>query len=276
MANLRAGIWERMTSAVIACQAATCLSSAFRTRASKSTSPARAIGSEIRVSLLRMADWIDRAESAGWAERSLFTGDTSPWGARTWRHCHGVRVATARMNASTSAVCGPNRCDALSLACWIRPSSPCEAGATPVIFRRNGSNRLDFKQVRLARTPHRNPSHDHHPVAGLDHAGLEGRLGGVRDHLVGVAAGADQERHDPRIQRSPAQHLHVGARGDDRHRRPGLAAPEGGGPRFREGDDDPGVELGSRGRRGVGDRAPDLTGLAPDLAGALEGLVLLG
>src|SRR5712692_9203714 len=197
MANFRAGIWERMTTAVIACQAATCFSSPFRASASNRTSPARAIGSEIRVSLLRMAAWIDRAESVGCPDRSRLTEITSRWVARTWRHCHGVRFATARMNASTSAVCGPNRCDALSLACWIRPRSPCEAGATPLIFRRAGSNRLDFKEVRLAGTADRHPGHDHYPVAGPDHAGLEGRLGGVRDHLVGVAAGAHLERHDP-------------------------------------------------------------------------------
>ncbi len=48
----------------MACQAATCLSSLFFARVSNSTSPARAIGSEILVSLVRMALLADRGHEA--------------------------------------------------------------------------------------------------------------------------------------------------------------------------------------------------------------------
>ena len=71
-----------MTRAVIACQAATCFSSLLLTRVSKSTSPALAIGSEIRVSLLRIAAWMDRAESGG-LPPSLVTDPTRRRTART-------------------------------------------------------------------------------------------------------------------------------------------------------------------------------------------------
>src|SRR2546423_8155016 len=90
-----------MTRAVIACQAATCFSSLLLTRVSKSTSPALAIGSEIRVSLLRIAAWMDRAESGG-PPPSLVTDPTRRRTARTWRHRHGVSWAAATMKTSTS------------------------------------------------------------------------------------------------------------------------------------------------------------------------------
>ena len=80
-----------------------------------------------------VAAWIERAESDDPAP-SLLIDATSRLPARTWRHCHGVSWAAATMKASTSAVCGPKRCEASSLALWMRPSRPWEAGATGVIF----------------------------------------------------------------------------------------------------------------------------------------------
>src|SRR5207253_3705413 len=114
-----------------ACHAETCFSSVRLTSVSNRTSPALAIGSEIRRSLLRIADWIERADSDDPA-LSLLIDATRRLVASTSRHCQGVSWAVAAMKASTSAVCGPKRCEASSLALWMRPSRPCEAGATPL------------------------------------------------------------------------------------------------------------------------------------------------
>jgi hypothetical protein len=105
-----------MTSADIACQAATCFSSLFFASESKSTSPALDMGSDMRPSLLRIAVWIERADSPAWPVPSLVTEATSRRAASTCLHCQGVSSATALMNASTSAVFGPKRREASSLA----------------------------------------------------------------------------------------------------------------------------------------------------------------
>src|SRR2546430_6272750 len=99
-----------MTSAVIACHAETCFSSLRLTSVSNRTSPALAIGSEIRRSLLLIEAWIERAESDD-PSPSLLIDATSRLVASTWRHCHGVSWAAAtidrkstRLNSSHSQI----------------------------------------------------------------------------------------------------------------------------------------------------------------------------
>src|SRR5260370_39527413 len=97
-----------MTRGVIGCHAQTCCSSLLFASVSNRTSPARAIGSEIVLSLLVMAAWIERVESDEPAP-SLLTEGTRRRAARTLRHCQGGSWEAATMNASTSAVCGRER-----------------------------------------------------------------------------------------------------------------------------------------------------------------------
>src|SRR5258708_34766018 len=98
-----------MTSADIACQAASCFSSLLLISESKRTSPARAIGSEIGGALLLIAGWVARAVPDAPPPPSLVAKLPKRLVARTSPHRHRRGWAAGGIDASNASEGCPNR-----------------------------------------------------------------------------------------------------------------------------------------------------------------------